>query len=248
MQYANLLELQYKLGNKLAGADWLEDSTRVDTQEALLREVVELSNSSGWAPWWSKGEAQVDQENCKLEVIDILHFFMQNVLQYAYQSRVQDFEQSEVKDDPIPGTEEFMNLIFSSIGEVMDEASQIADDLSVQEFDAVAARQSAKLFLGDFLCMGPVTAIAGFFHMAGSFGLDGNAIYAYYMAKNALNQFRKANNYKGDIVGAAPYIKIWNDGREDNAHVLDFLLENPQPTIEDAIEQIGILYSQRADL
>lgn len=46
------------------------------------------------------------------------------------------------------------------------------------------------------------------------------SLYSGYVGKNVLNFFRQDNGYKD-----GSYRKIWNDGREDNEHLVDVLAQ-----------------------
>ena len=45
-------------------------------------------------------------------------------------------------------------------------------------------------------------------------------LYAFYIGKNALNVFRQLNGYK-----EGTYLKHWQDGREDNAFLVQILIQ-----------------------
>ena len=49
-------------------------------------------------------------------------------------------------------------------------------------------------------------------------GMSFDELYQIYVGKNVLNMFRQDNGYK-----QGHYIKMWQDGREDNEHLADIL-------------------------
>ncbi len=48
--------------------------------------------------------------------------------------------------------------------------------------------------------------------------LDFDELYRIYSGKYTLNAFRQDNGYKDGT-----YQKVWNDGREDNEHLMDII-------------------------
>lgn len=65
-------------------------------------------------------------------------------------------------------------------------------------------------------------------------------LFALYMGKNVLNQFRQAHGYK-----EGTYRKLWG-GREDNEHLMEVLAEvpvNANSYVEDLFSALDIRYS-----
>jgi len=65
-------------------------------------------------------------------------------------------------------------------------------------------------------------------------------LFALYMGKNVLNQFRQAHGYK-----EGTYRKLWG-GREDNEHLMEVLAEvpvNASSYVEDLFSALDIRYS-----
>ena len=83
MNFKQIIEIQYSLNDQLAKKTWLNDP-KVNMYQAILDEAVtELTVSAGWKPWWKKTETLTDIANCKLEIVDILHFHIGAALQEA---------------------------------------------------------------------------------------------------------------------------------------------------------------------
>jgi len=73
-----------------------------------------------------------------------------------------------------------------------------------------------------------VSLIHNYFEVAKQSGLNLATLYALYIGKNTLNQFRQDNGYK-----EGSYIKIWN-GKEDN-EVMQMILQEESSITPDEL-------------
>lgn len=216
----DIVRLQYDLSFKLAGPDWLENLARVDTSSAMRVEAGELMESAGYKSWWTKGEQPIDRENCVMEIVDIFHFLIQGLLQAHYTRVV--LTEPYIHDPKILTHNEAISqkMLIEPVADFIIEGLRIDPELAgaAPKWSLVKA---ANKWLGKMLLDGPRASMAHFWAMCAVYGVDVPTLLTLYHAKNALNRFRKDNNYKGDMEGKPPYRKIWSDGREDNAHVME---------------------------
>lgn len=215
-----IVQLQYNLSFKLAGPDWIENKQRVDTDSAMRVEAGELMESAGYKSWWTKGVQPVDTENCVMEIVDIFHFLIQGLLQDHY-ARV-SLTEPYVYDPSILTQNEAIStkMLIEPVAGFIMEGFDVPDEVrgAARKWSLVKA---ANRWLGKLLLDGPRASMPHFWAMCAVYGVDAPTLFTLYHAKNALNRFRKDNNYKGDQEGKPAYRKIWSDGREDNAHVME---------------------------
>jgi len=230
-----LLTLQYNTNDKLAPG-WLERED-VNFYSAIRDEAGELAVSAGWKPWWSKAESQLDPENCKTEVVDLLHFHMSAVLKECFQ----------FKEDSLDGLSaaELQNILLKRA---------LADFQEAFVFEPLQERTNVDLvndYLGDVLSMGAIQSIGSLLVLARRFGMDDAELAMRYIAKNALNNFRKTKNYKGDIEGAPPYVKLWDGENEDNYFVtciINKAIDNAETlTYDEFYSRIAALYAEKVE-
>lgn len=65
--------------------------------------------------------------------------------------------------------------------------------------------------------------------------LSFDELYAKYIGKNVLNEFRQKNGYATGEGVLNYYSKVWSDGREDNEHLVDIMMRHvdiDSPTLE----------------
>ncbi|QDH83443.1 deoxyuridine 5'-triphosphate nucleotide hydrolase [Achromobacter phage Motura] len=226
-----LLALQYATNDKLAPG-WLERSD-VDFYSAIRDEAGELAVSAGWKPWWSKAESKLDRDNCKVEVVDLLHFHMSAVLRECFEQEgdeLEDLSDEALKRELIESAAD--NFEYANYSSINPDRTDV---------------QAVNDYLGDVLCMGAISSVPQLMALAERFGMIEAEFGLRYIAKNALNNFRKAHNYKGDIEGMPAYRKMWFDGQqEDNYYVTAYLnkqVENGKtPTYQQFYDAMEAMY------
>lgn len=176
--------------NTLVHAQWRTQGYAY--YRAIWVECAEMLDHFGWK-WWKRQDGDLDQ--VKLELVDIWHFALSELLR---QDRLED----SVADalfavDAAPATasenknqqEQKQEERFRLAIEALAEACLRTRSFELQPFvDAMAAL--------------PMT-------------LD--ELFALYIGKNVLNGFRQNNGYK-----SGEYRKLWQ-GREDNEHLIEVL-------------------------
>lgn len=256
--YQEIVTMQYDVNTRINGDAWLKDSDKYDFLSAIRDEVVELATSAGWRPWWKAGEvSELDMENAQLEIVDIYHFHISELLQSSYLDIAflqEQIEDGELTLDDVDGLEDFewvgdfstflanpRDRLIKHVASILAHNSTMA-----QHSNEINAYRTLHHYLGSVLSFGSENATADLFTMAHAYGLDANLFNALYIAKNALNRFRKDNNYKGDKEGMPPYVKHWADGKEDNyyvmAHVRTLLESGSDITLDSMYASIQSMY------
>ncbi len=157
---------------------------------AIWVECAEMLDHFGWK-WWKQQNCDLDQ--VKLELVDIWHFALSELLrggalvtQEAQQQVAQQLAaHSQIQassDTPQP---EAFRLAIESLA---------ADCLASQSFN-----------------------IAPFLKCMQTLPLSYDDLFDLYIGKNILNRFRQDNGYK-----QGSYRKLWQ-GREDNVHLIEAL-------------------------
>lgn len=183
--WLTLFTLQAAANDTLAGPNWRNDPKTFDYKAALSDEVVEARLAAGYAPFWSGGEKPTfDANNLKLEIVDILHFLMSDVMQATARAA-----------DPLP-------LLANNAVNGFRYAK------SEDGWDARIAHD----FLGSVMTGNIQAAFEDFARLCGAAGMSFPELYGKYIAKNALNVFRKSIGYKQDKSVKywvdAPYVKL----------------------------------------
>lgn len=155
--------MQNKL-NSLIDSQW-HNHKDWDFQRASMIELSELMDHYGYK-WWKKQEPNVDQ--CKLEVIDILHFHISHLIQLAIiNDDKYDYYAPDLAENLVPIE---IDKSPEAIRSLIDEAIFLA---------------SSKNFSSKAL---------GF--LVNAFDITPNELCDKYIIKNTLNIFRASNGYK----------------------------------------------------
>jgi hypothetical protein len=209
-----MVELQAR-ANSCVDKNWLNQ--RRDWMLAALVEGAEAIGHLDWK-WWSAGDNHKAQ--VRLELVDVWHFALSKYLQ-AYRGNA----------------EEAALAIAHQIGRSPDAWLPVSFDdneIDVRSLDLIG---SLKLIIG--------LASVGRWHMQpfeqamSLAGMHFNSLYALYVGKNVLNNFRQDHGYK-----AGTYQKQWN-GREDNEvmmEVLDSL--GPEVSAERVRAELDRIYAE----
>jgi len=177
--FKKMLNKQEELNN-LTYPAWKEKLTTVDWQSAILVEAGELLESFGYK-WWKKQDRDI--ENVKVELIDILHFLLSNLLCLISEKNIEYLK--------IYAFKEFYEEGFK------DSSLDIKNDLQFKKTLLKLVHSNENI--GDIIFQ--------FFLLAKLFkyvGMDFDEVYRAYFIKNILNEFRQKNGYK-----AGTYKKIW---------------------------------------
>lgn len=184
-----MLDLQSKL-NTLVDKDWI--SKRFPYLRAAFVEAAEALDHYGWK-WWKQQAPDIPQ--VQMEISDILHFYLSDILLDAN------------------GDVEVASKIF--LVECSDVSTQVTIDGVSYDIEEVDVSTLFELIAAFSILRRRSLSI--FQVVMGRCGLDWASLYVGYVSKNVLNIFRQNNGYK-----SGAYLKLW-DGREDNEHLHDIV-------------------------
>lgn len=220
-----MLELQQKLNDATNGLDWEKGVTKngkkINWRRCIYMESAEMIDSFGWKHWKSIAQA-TDYENLQIEIVDVWHFVMSLVLEFAYISKAESIEELAKRITQTPEYQKLSTDAALSFG---------SDDILMTKIENVMR-----------LSLIPVTPemigalIEEFFELAYLGALNTTQLYRLYVGKNILNQFRQDHGYK-----EGSYIKIWN-GLEDNAVMKGAWEANPDMTPDDLYKALQAAY------
>lgn len=162
LTYRMILKHQDEL-NEAIIEDWKNRLTKDDFRAAIVSELAELQDSIPWK-WWKKS-SPIDEQNVRIEVIDILHFYISNLCL---------------------GHSEYMH--------VDKLVCSVADpNLAVRVVNSGQLDTSMFVYhVQKLLSENNISTIDNFLV---DMGVSGEAVSAYYIAKKALNLFRQQNDY-----------------------------------------------------
>jgi dimeric dUTPase (all-alpha-NTP-PPase superfamily) len=156
----DMLSMQDEINSQIGG-DWRE--RRNPWYRAVWTECAEMLDHIGWK-WWKHQEADMDQ--VKLEVVDIFHFGLSDILQ--------EFPA------PIREVAEVLEVAFSTNEHgYADESAR----------DCIEALASKSLIKRGF----PLPEFAA---LMDTVGMSLEDLYRLYVGKNVLNRFRQDQGYK----------------------------------------------------
>jgi dimeric dUTPase (all-alpha-NTP-PPase superfamily) len=214
---ASMLQLQQQLNDATNGKEWEEGVTAqgkiINWKRCIYLECAELVESYPWKHW-KNISAPADTENIKIEVVDIWHFVMSEVLRLNRGRGIEEIAK-EIKS--------LQNFCI-----IQDEAKEIDDNhldqiANIEDFiKTIFMEASWQDILEKYLTI-----------LAQS-GLNVDSLYSLYIGKNILNQFRQDHGYKDGT-----YKKLWGNV-EDNVVMQEILKEHPNITpyeLYDALKE-----------
>jgi dimeric dUTPase (all-alpha-NTP-PPase superfamily) len=217
-----MLELQQSLNDATNGLNWEEGITKngkkIDWRRCIYLESAELVDSYPWKHW-KNINASPDYANIKIEIVDIWHFVMSEVLRVYKINNLGSREEIATVVSNMNGFEEF-------------KQSQKSEILNIYNEIALVEEMIKTLF-----CNRDINAlIVSFLTMSSKLNLKLPELYKLYIGKNILNKFRQNNGYK-----EGSYIKIWN-GKEDNLVMQNILKEKDDITPDALYEALSNTY------
>ena len=215
-----MLQLQNQLNNDTNGVQWRQDITkngkRINWKRCIYMETAELIDSFPWKHWKSI-DAEPDLQNVKIELVDIWHFLMSYLLKFNE---------------------------LNAAAKLIDNHKDTKSDIKIQKWDNDKVDEYLDIF-EELMALALVkndsemmqeALLEQFFKACDSVGLGFDELYALYIGKNALNQFRQEHGYK-----EGTYIKIWN-GKEDNEVMQELIERNPDISYEELKKALAKAY------
>ncbi|MDQ1340611.1 MAG: hypothetical protein QG567_1769 [Campylobacterota bacterium] len=178
-----MFELQQKLNDETNGSEWIHGTTKHGKQINWKRCIhLEGAEFIGSFPWkhWKNIEGEADWDNAKIELVDIWHFLMSEIIRTESYSSLESF---------------YKHIIFNTYTQTQETKEQEKILAVMEKIINEATTPLTNLNVLSRL----------FFEACALIGLSLDELYAQYIGKNALNKFRQDNGYK-----EGTYIKIWN--------------------------------------
>jgi dimeric dUTPase (all-alpha-NTP-PPase superfamily) len=203
-----MMELQKGFNNKLR-SDWRENPPAY--ADAIWTEAAEAFDHTQW-PWWKKQGEAVDYDQIKMELIDIWHFLMSELMTYTANEDLDHIDLVKMVSEDIFGKKPADYVL--DINMVREQFRNI-----VRTSLLPSSESRIVLILAAF-----VTAMV-------SLEMTWTEVYKLYVGKNTLNTFRQQNGYKTET---DKYKNIWarEKGWEDNQYLTELL------TTLDASKQV----------
>lgn len=224
-QILSMLTLQQQLNDATNGTCWEDGITKqgkpIDWRRCIYLECAELVESYPWKHW-KNIDATADTENIKIEVVDIWHFVMSEVLRLNASSHKLSMEELAGKISSLPN---------------FDILKEPANDISDRYFEQIATIE--KFIKSVFIDESLEEMASLYFEVVLQSGLNLDSLYQLYIGKNILNQFRQDHGYKD-----GSYIKVWN-GKEDNVVMQNLLAANPSITPNELYEALKAEYPKQ---
>jgi len=195
-----MFNMQHELNQRVHPEWWKQNYS---WRRAIDQELSELVDHVGWK-WWKQQEP--DLEQIELELVDVWHFALSLMAEYPLE---------HVGNEPKQLDEAFTEMS-GQLAEYWDAPMDSAETTWTDYIDAIKI---------DALSQNSFNVTA-FRHLLDHFGMSFKTLYAKYVGKNILNEFRQANGYK-----EGTYLKTWDKGLEDNEVLTKILKETFNPNL-----------------
>jgi dimeric dUTPase (all-alpha-NTP-PPase superfamily) len=266
VQLSIMLTLQDKFNSSLK-ADWIdfEQQPERDDVLAIICESGESIEHFGFK-WWKKQTPDLAQ--VKMELVDIWHFFMSEMLRVSYGASkalalsdggdLDHFPHYQIKEHVFSSvtaciTQAKCNHFETEIRgqqtyQFLDHKKSFLFNLLKPVYDEKPVDSSALDSLGSIMNFSFLRSAQDFFACMDSVGMTFEDLFIWYIGKNALNAFRQKNGYK-----EGTYIKVWN-GREDNEYLTDYLSKvskvdqgfDSETLFDNVLEEMQLKYNSIA--
>ncbi len=194
-----MLGLQDSMNGRINKA-WREEGN--PWEDAIFTEAVEAFNHTYWE-WWKNQGKQPNFPQIKLEIVDIWHFIL-----------------SEMLNHEIPEDYTYFDMVTALVNFVKE--NRPSDYVTTPVVIREALKNLVRAALGPKDENHLTGVLTTFIIVMDVLEMSWAELYKLYIGKNTLNQFRQANGYKTDT---QTYKSIWEvaeKGKEDN----DYLTEN----------------------
>ena len=200
-----MLNLQQSLNDDTNGIGWENGINKngklISWKRCIYMECAELIDSFAWKHWKSIN-APTNENNLRVEVVDIWHFLMSLMLEQYKLNNLGDIAKLSSDICASSGFDAFcrepFNVADENIYEIINDVEMLINKCSGFEYS-----------LFDLLKI--------YFSMSLKCGVNLSSLYECYVGKNVLNRFRQDHGYK-----EGAYKKVWN-GKEDNAVMNEIL-------------------------
>lgn len=215
---AGMLDTQNKLNIAVVGEKWpllgLDWELTVQTETAELLDSLSsywwkktgagpVGDYDSYTEWLKATDNEFDLPNVKVEVIDLMHFFLSSIIQES--------------GERLPQVAQAMaNILDKSDYHVLEYKTTGAHKDDIQESAKNFSYCFSAFTRGEHGSMDVFTAMIELIYAC---GMEFEEVYKLYTGKAVLNAIRTNNGYK-----EGTYIKVWN-GVEDNVIMKEKLAE-----------------------
>lgn len=232
-QLETMFTMQERLNDDTNGEAWRRGVTKagkvINWRRCIVMEGAELIDSFAWKHWKNIA-GSVDYANARIELVDIWHFVMSELLRFLNVEEATGATGTVVEASlaqPVTAT--------ATVPEAWDASvHNLQLDAILAPFETLMELALAKEDSRE----GALVLNKQFWTCCRAFGLSLDELYRLYVGKNALNQFRQLHGYKEGC-----YRKLWGD-REDNAVMQEVLQQEPDITFEHLMARLEALYLQ----
>ena len=219
----NACELQERLNVSTNGENWRSGVSKngktINWYRCIYMETAELIDSFPWKHW--KGvDAKADIENAKVEIVDLYHFILSQLLKHYSTTAIEMIMLEANKTVKERSLIDENNLLLPEL--LMEKALRCsiyrARDAETKE----DIREITLLFV----------------ELVFSFFKDLEELHTLYFAKNALNEVRQENGYK-----EGTYKKMWTlDDEKVEDNVVMVKIAKEYSSFEDIKNQLQLFY------
>jgi len=202
-----MLALQSRMNDKV-DSHWLQK--KFPYLRAVVIEAAEAIEHHGWK-WWKKQNRDLPQ--LQMEIIDIWHFILSDILLQTNGSHERSIELLKVASVAHDST---YAVHFDDRDYVLESMSLLS---KLELLIGISAARRVDLLL--------------FRSIMSDCELSWQSLYKQYVSKNVLNMFRQDHGYK-----EGTYRKMWQ-GREDNEHLVELMdaLDTQSPQYPELLYQ-----------
>ena len=218
--------------NRQVHPDWRNNG--YEYYRAVWVECAEMLDHFGWK-WWKR--QQPDLEQVKLELVDIWHFGLSDLLRSG---ALHPGVVAVLGAEPATGaTDTDANWAPPALSGAARTQTKQAPRSTGGSMETHA--EEVRLAIEDLAretLLAQAFALPEFARAMAVLPLSYDELFRLYVGKNVLNRFRQDHGYK-----AGTYVKVWA-GREDNEHLVELLddLENPEAAVTDLYRQLKARY------
>jgi hypothetical protein len=214
-KFKEMFELQNRLNNNTNGIEWISGITNknrtINWYRCIYMETAEAIDSLNWKHWKDINKKD-DIENLKIEVVDIWHFIMSQIIknnkcniEKSYKETYQIFK--IINEQYTFNKDKKDKYLINNLENLIRET--INDEINLSTF---------------FLILFSIE------------GFKMDDVYKLYLGKNCLNEFRQNHGYKDGT-----YIKLWNN-KEDNVYMQNILEKNNNISFDELYNELETIY------
>lgn len=266
--FADACMTQYSTNAIMASKNWLWRASEGGQRDDLINGIMpinhwtaafseaakELHTSGCPYEWWrDPSRHSVDLENCKMELVDIMHFLISaTIVHYAEFDLPSSMADERISIDNLLSAVERSSVLIAQTRVRVERTNKFHEGMNFHKNPDTSLSIAVKTLILALLRQDVIASWESLWGCARvleaytNTGVQDELITLYH-AKAALNQFRTE---QGQASGS--YKRIWSDGREDNAHIQDLLrgciANGKYPTKAELLEWLAVNYAHQLRL